>query len=73
MGQRNQKRLLFVCTTNYLAGRCAEALLNSVAVKMGLPWVATSRVLAVEGESKKVARIPPAAVSVLTTMTGLFS
>ena len=68
MRQRNQKRLLFVCTGNHLAGRCAEALFNSVAVKMGLPWVAASRTLAVDGEIKKVARIPPAAVSVLTTM-----
>ena len=68
MGQRNQKRLLFVCTGNYVAGRCAEALFNSLAVKMGLPWVATSKLLTPDGETKRVARLPPAVVSVLTAM-----
>jgi len=68
MGQRNQQRIVFLCTGNYVAGRCAEALFNSVAVKMGLPWVASSRTVAEECEIKKVARIPPAVVNVLTAM-----
>ena len=68
MGQRNQQRIVFLCTGNYVAGRCAEALFNSVAVKMGLPWVASSRALAGEGEIKKLARQPPAVVNVLTAM-----
>lgn len=68
MGQRNPKTVLLLGTGNCLAGRCAEALFNSVAVKMGLPWAAISRALVVEGEVKKVARMSPAAVSVLTAM-----
>jgi translation initiation factor 1 len=68
MGQRNQKRLLFVCTENYLAGRCAEALFNSVAVKMGLPWVATSKVFAPDGETQTASRMSPAIVNALATM-----
>ena len=68
MGQRNQQRILFLCTGNYLAGRCAEALFKSVTAKMGLPWVAASRVLASQGEIKKIARVSPAAVNALTTM-----
>jgi translation initiation factor 1 len=68
MGPRNQKRIVFLCTGSYVAGRCAEALFNSVAVKMGLPWVATSRALAGEGAIKKVARMPPAVANVLTAM-----
>ena len=68
MGQRNQKTILFLCTGNYLPGRCAEALFNSVAVKMGVLWVATSRAIAPDGEAKKVTRMSPDAVSVLTKM-----
>lgn len=68
MGQRDQKTVLVLCTRSYLAGRCAEALLNSVAQKMGLRWVAVSRLLVLESDTQKAVRLSPAAVSVLTTM-----
>ena len=48
MRQRHEKTVLFLCTGNYYRGRFAEVLFNSVAGKMGLPWRATSRGLALE-------------------------
>ena len=68
MGQCNPKTILFISTGNYLAGRCAEVLFNSVAVKMGLPWEASSRMLALEADIKNVTRMSPDAVSVVTKM-----
>jgi len=48
MKQQSQKVVLFLCTGNYYRSRFAEVLFNAVAVKMGLPWQATSRGLALE-------------------------
>ncbi len=41
---RMQNRVLFLCTGNYYRSRFAEILFNSVAGKMGLPWMAMSAV-----------------------------
>ena len=46
MAQRTHKTVLFLCSTNSHHGRFAEALFNSVAGKMGLPWRAACRGLA---------------------------
>ena len=48
MAKRNEKTVLFLCTGNYYRSRFAEVLFNSVAGKMGLPWRASSRGLALE-------------------------
>src|ERR1700746_102011 len=48
MTQRRVKIVLFLCTGNYYRSRFAEILFNSVAGKMGLPWNASSRGLAIE-------------------------
>jgi protein-tyrosine phosphatase len=48
MAKRREKAILFLCTGNYYRSRFAEVLFNSVAGKMGLPWRATSRGLALE-------------------------
>ena len=45
MAKRSEKTVLFLCTGNYRS-RFAEALFNSVAGKMGLPWKASSKGLA---------------------------
>jgi protein-tyrosine-phosphatase len=46
MRQRHEKTVLFLCTGNYYRSRFAEVLFNSVAGKLGLSWVASSRGLA---------------------------
>lgn len=48
MARRSEKSVLFLCTGNYYRSRYAEIYFNSVALKMGLPWKATSRGLALE-------------------------
>src|SRR3954454_14403401 len=48
MAKRSEKTVLFLCTGNYYRSRFAGALFNSVAGKVGLPWRATSRGLALE-------------------------
>ncbi len=48
MTQRHEKTVLFLCTGNYYRSRFAEVLINFVAGRMGLPWRALSRGLAVE-------------------------
>jgi translation initiation factor 1 len=68
MGQRKQNTVLFICTENYLPGRCTEALFNAVAKKMGLSWAASSLMLAVYEGPKKVVRMSPAATNVLNAM-----
>jgi predicted translation initiation factor SUI1 len=65
----NPKRLtvLFLCTGNFYRSRFAEVLFNSVAGKMGLPWQATSRGLALGGASN-VGPMAALAVSALQKM-----
>ncbi len=48
MTRRSDSIVLFLCTGNYYRSRFAEILFNSVAGKMGLPWRAVSRGLALE-------------------------
>ena len=59
MRQRHEKTVLFLCTGNYYRSRFAEILFNAVAGKMGLPWRASSRGLALE---RGVHNIGPMAV-----------
>ena len=65
MGQRSQKLVLFLCTGNYYRSRFAESLFNSVAGKMGLPWRASSRGLALERGVNNVGPMAAAAIKAL--------
>src|SRR5207237_8142809 len=62
MRQRHEKTVLFLCTGNYYRSRFAEVLFNSVAGKMGLPWGASSRGLALEQGVHNVGLMAVAAV-----------
>lgn len=65
MAKRVTKSVLFLCTGNYYRSRFAEIFFNSVAAKMGLPWSATSRALALE---RGVNNVGPIAVSVVKAL-----
>src|SRR5438876_8790044 len=65
MAQHKQQTVLFLCTGNYYRSRFAEILFNSVAGKMGLPWQASSRGLALE---RGVNNIGPMAVSAIKAL-----
>ena len=67
-GRHNEKTVLFLCTGNYYRSRFAEVLFNSVAVKMGLPWRASSRGLALE---RGVNHVGPMAVSAIWALEAL--
>src|SRR5258708_35460556 len=68
MSRRQEKNILFLCTGNYYRSRFAEGLVNSVASKMGLPWRAFSRGLALE---RGVNNVGPMAVSAITALEAL--
>src|SRR5438132_3583166 len=68
MRQRHEKTVLFLCTGNYYRSRFAEILFNSVAGKMGLPWRASSRGLALE---RGVNNVGPMAVSAIRRLESL--
>jgi protein-tyrosine phosphatase len=68
MRQRQEKTILFLCTGNYYRSRIAEVLFNSVAGKMGLPWRASSRGLALE---RGVNNVGPMAVSAIKALEAL--
>src|SRR5436853_4447884 len=68
MRQRHEKTVLFLCTGNYYRSRFAEALFNSVAGKMGLPWRASSRGLALERGVNNVGPMAVEAVKALEAM-----
>ncbi len=68
MGERKHKNVLFPCTGNYYRSRFAEILFNSVAGKMGLPWKASSRGLALE---RGVNNVGPMAVSAIAALEAL--
>ena len=65
MRQRQEKTVLFLCTGNYYRSRVAEVLFNSVAGKMGLPWRASSRGLALERGVNNVGPMEVSAVKAL--------
>src|SRR5262245_45857961 len=62
------RTVLFLCTGNYFRSRFAEILFNSVASKMGLPWQASSRGLALERGRGNVGPIAPSVASLLGTL-----
>src|SRR6516162_2997502 len=68
MRQRHEKTVLFLCTGNYCRSRFAEALFNSVAGKMGLPWRASSGGLAPE---RGVSNVGPMAASAVKALEAL--
>ncbi len=65
MKQRQENTVLFLCTGNYYRSRFAEVLFNSVAGKMGLPWRASSRGLALERGVNNVGPMEASAVKAL--------
>jgi protein-tyrosine phosphatase len=65
MAQRSEKTVLFLCTPNYYRSRFAEVLFNSVARKMGLPWKASSRGLALERGVNNIGPMEVSAVEAL--------
>src|SRR5437660_2157842 len=68
MTKRSEKTVLFLCTGNYYRSRCAEVLFNAVADKMGLPWQASSRGLALE---RGINNVGPMAVTAITALEAL--
>jgi protein-tyrosine phosphatase len=68
MAKRGEKTVLFLCTGNYYRSRFAEVLFNSVAGKMGLPWRAASRGLALERGVNNVGPMAAEAVAALEAM-----
>jgi protein-tyrosine phosphatase len=62
---QGKQAVLFLCTGNYYRSRFAEVLFNSVAGKMGLPWRASSRGLALERGVNNVGPMAVAAVKAL--------
>jgi protein-tyrosine phosphatase len=68
MAQRSRKSVLFLGTGNYYRSRFAEILFNSVAGKMGLPWQASSRGLALEQGVNNVGPMAVSAIKALETM-----
>ena len=67
MERRPKKNVLFLCTGNYYRSRFAEILFNSVAGKMGLPWISSSRGLALERGVNNVGPMASLAVQLLET------
>ena len=68
MAKRSEKTVLFLCTGNYYRSRFAEILFNSVAGKLGLPWQAASRGLALE---RGVNNVGPMAREAITALEAL--
>src|SRR4051794_28445866 len=68
MAKRSEKTVLFLCTGNYYRSRFAEVLFNSVAVRLGLPWRASSRGLALERGVNNVGPMAASAVKAVEAM-----
>ncbi len=68
MAKRSEKTVLLLCTGNYYRSRFAEALFDSVAGKMGLPWRASSRGLAMERGIDNVGPMAASAVEALAAL-----
>jgi predicted translation initiation factor SUI1 len=65
MAKRSEKSILFLCTGNYYRSRFAEIFFNSVATKLGLPWRAVSRGLALERGAGNVGPMAKSAIKEL--------
>jgi len=65
---RTKRKILFLCTGNYYRSRFAEIVFNAVASRMGLPWEATSRALALELGINNVGPISEGALQALQAM-----
>jgi protein-tyrosine phosphatase len=65
MAKRSEKAVLFLGTGNYYRSRFAEVLFNSVAGRMGIPWRASSRGLALERGVNNVGPMAASAVKAL--------
>src|SRR5438270_7547670 len=65
---RELRTVLFLCTGNYYRSRFAEVLFNSVAARMGLPWRATSRGLALERGANNVGPMATSAIQALEAL-----
>ncbi|HEY3787409.1 MAG TPA: hypothetical protein VGL71_01085, partial [Urbifossiella sp.] len=65
MATMPEKCVLFLCTGNYYRSRFAEVVFNSVAGKMGLPWRAFSRALALERGIHNVGPMAASAIAAL--------
>jgi predicted translation initiation factor SUI1 len=68
VAKRSERTVLFLCTGNYYRSRFAEALFNSVAGKMGLPWRAISRGLALERGLNNVGPMARSAIDALQAL-----
>jgi predicted translation initiation factor SUI1 len=68
MAKRSDKTVLFLGTANHHRSRIAEILFNSVADKMGLPWRAESRGLALERGADNAGPMAAAAVQALEVL-----
>jgi predicted translation initiation factor SUI1 len=68
MAKRSEKTVLFLCTGNYYRSRFAEVLFNAVAGRMGLPWRAASRGLALERGAHNVGPMAVSAVQALEAL-----
>lgn len=68
MNTHREMTVLFLCTGNYYRSRFAEVLFNSVAARMGLPWKASSRGLALE---RGVNNTGPMAVEAIRALEAL--
>jgi translation initiation factor 1 len=68
MARPGEKSVLFLCTGNYYRSRFAEILFNSVAGKIGLPWKASSKGLALERGVNNVGSMAVSAVKALNAM-----
>src|ERR1700739_1948219 len=68
MAKRSEQMVLFLCRGNYDRSRFSEVLFNSVAGKMGLPWQASSRGLALERGVNNVGPMAVAAVKALEAL-----
>src|SRR5881398_1689263 len=68
MAKHSESTLLFLCTGNGYRSRFAEVLFNSVACKMGLPWRASSRGLALERGAHNVGPMAAPAVQALEAL-----
>ncbi len=69
MAQRSHQTVLFLCTGNYYRSRFAEILFNVVADRMGLPWRASSRGLALERGVNNVGPMAASAVQALEALS----